>query len=398
VKRIIFLVLLTQIIFFNIKQYANEDNITLSFGEDTTNFIKLDDLILDCSYISVQPLAYISTPQIVLLEKTQDMLTDEVFNILNVYWWDLRSPKMPNIIYNKSNSLILGHQNLCYVGVEDFPFEKSVKKTIKYMLYDEKSKKLYLYKLDPRYISKLRDAKKFLFQDEYDISNFKLYKNMLPKSAGFGDITNDGTYDVVIQINPIEESEGSWINLSILTKKDDKIIEIWRSQEPMGSISHLEVVDIDGDAADEIIVKSCFEYCNSLKIYKWQNGSLEKIFEKSISFPHGYQFCVANVDNDKKMEIITLGDSPLNHDCKLKKDLIRFCIYKYDTQQDSLIEVVVRELGSSEQIKFYNFAPIGVSEIDNKWKIIFAKNYSLWRGSNHLRLYYLADQVLNKKD
>lgn len=369
----------------------------MKFNNIKSTFIKIDELKINAKYITINQPARQSTPQILTIDEIYYPLQNKTYNILNLYWWDLRSntsPEQPFAIHQLQNSLILGEQQLCYLGFSGKPLRSNPESRIQYMIFDSKVGKLLLYELNPDIVgSKMqRETKdvKFTFSDDYNVTKISLNKDMNPKSAAYGHFTDHSKYNIIIESDPLYDSEGSSSYLSVLSKEGEKTKELWRSKDRMASVLHMEIADIDGDGLDEIIIQPISEiYSENIVIYKWINSEMKQIVSNKVS-SRGYQWCIADVDNDNVYEIITMGQSPE------EEDTLVLGIYKYDQKEKKLKQILKRKLGSNKKYQYYDFSPIGVTEINGKWKIVFAFNYSTWNGVlvNKVMFYYLEEVTL----
>lgn len=90
------------LLIFSTLLHASEDNVVFEFKDQKYNFVKLDRLILDCEYISVQSIAKWPRLQIVTVEKSICSSTEQDHHKLND-----QDMKMPSHQSRKSTLIAL---------------------------------------------------------------------------------------------------------------------------------------------------------------------------------------------------------------------------------------------------------------------------------------------------
>ena len=370
-KRIFFIVF--SFCSFSLGFSITGDSIVFSYSGLKSTFIRLHRLYTDCEYLSIQRFPFASASHILTLNKAFSPLTGLRNYILNFYPWDLY---ILNDLYkcyfpSLSNSLLIG-PNCCYMGFCPLSTRYDSKTKIRYMLHDRTNNRLILCELASIYLNEYdTNPHYFTYLDSFNVSKISVRKDLSPKSAGFGHIVDKKRYDVIIETDREDYSEGSSSRLSILSNYSGSTDELWKSERRIGVIRQMEIFDIDNDSLDEVIIQPIAEiYCKRLFVYKFQNNNLEMLINQPVACTYGFSWCIADVDNDGTGEIITLGDSPINR--VLHSDILRLSIYKYNRNEKKLNEILIRDIGTNKNIRYYDLEPIGLSEINDKWKIFFS--------------------------
>lgn len=195
-------------------------------------------------------------------------------------------------------------------------------------------------------------------------------KDKTDKTTGAGASAGKGN-------NILVTPEGSGGPQIAVWNKDGKLQASWFAFSPslrMGIMT--KVADLDGDGVEEVIAVPGQGSPSQIRIFSGKGKVLGQFFAYDVGFKEGIQFTIADVDKDKKKEIITVpsknGSSNVriyDSSGKLERQFNAYVstftkgalIAASDLDGNGSVEIVTAPAAGSSQIRVFNSqgSPIG---------------------------------------